>query len=110
MDGLVYQMEDCGSQDRALGHSKLKITREEIIEAGETVFREFDRRQVANPTIRNCFTSCGQNIFDDDLKPYSDRMKKYGDVNLYRMLKESMQAKLIENQRGLVMALAVDDE
>ena len=26
------------------------------------------------------------------------------------MLQESMQAKLIENQRGLVMALAVDDE
>ena len=39
-----------------------------------------------------------------------DRMKKYDDVNLYRMLKESMQAKMIENQRGLVMALAVDDE
>ena len=40
-------------------------------------------------------------------------MKKYGDVNLYRstMLKESMQTKMIENQqRGLVMALAVDDE
>ena len=57
-------------KDRALGHSKLKITREEIIEAGETVFREFNRRQVANPTIRNCFTSCGQNIFDDNLTPY----------------------------------------
>lgn len=95
---------------RALGHCQLKITREEIIEAGETIFREFNRRQVTNPTIRKCFTSCGQNIFDDDLKPYFDRMKKYDDVNLYRMLKESMQANMIENQRGIVMAMALDDE
>ena len=53
---------------------------------GEQIFKEFNRKQATNPTIRECFHKCGQDIFSDDLSAYTSRIEKLSDVALYKSL------------------------
>eukprot|EP01047_Picozoa_sp_COSAG01_P024018 COSAG01_NODE_1470_length_10206_cov_12.111408_4_plen_79_part_00 len=69
---------------------------------GEAAFARFNLKQIKNPTVRNCFTKCGQNIFDNDLTPFETLMQKYNNKTLYKSLQESYQQRMIDDRTAVI--------
>ena len=61
----------------------------ELIDAMEDIVADFNRKQLTNPTIDNCFRKVGQDI-SCSLKEFTDYLTSLSEEQIYRVLIEPL--------------------
>ena len=89
----------------SIGHTKLKLPRDELIKAVEAIFKKFNATQRANPVVKKTFTKVGQDIFNDDLTEFRKWIDSLSEKSLYKSLIEAHTAAQLEDGDGFLLQL-----